>query len=245
MRAPLPGLTLFLNRLLLRSALGPQERAAILGLSGQSKRFQVNHDIVSPGKVVDHACLIVSGLAARYDQMADGERQITAFYVPGDLSDLHSVVAPVAAWGIVALTQTQTTFIPHDELRSLVERYPAIALAFWRDTAADGSILAKWVGNLGRRDARARLAHLLCEMALRFEAAGVGSREHFRFDVSQLNLADALGLTSVHVNRTLQSMRAEGLIRTEGRDFFVDDWPRLTRFARFDPDYLLVGQPQR
>lgn len=234
-------LSRFLDRLLRRSDLSQDEQDAILGLTSHATQFSANYDIVSPGETVDHACLIAHGLAARYDQMADGRRQLTAFHIEGDMCDLHSVVCSTAGWGILALATTTVLRVPHAEVRRLATTYPAIALAFWRDGTVDASILAKWVGNLGRRDARARLAHVICEMGLRMEMAGLGRRDHFWFDVSQSNLADAAGLTSVHVNRILQRLRTEGLIRTMSRTVYVDDWDRLTKVAEFDPDYLLLS----
>lgn len=240
MRTNQSALEHFLARLLRRSQLDPEERDAILSLSGQTHQFHANADIVSPGQTVSHSCLIAHGLAARYDQMADGQRQLNAFHIEGDMCDLHSVVCPTAAWGITALTTTTVFQVAHAELRPLVARYPRVALAFWREGTADASILAKWVGNLGRRGARARLAHLLCEMGLRMEASALGTRNQFWFDVTQTNLADATGLTPVHVNRTLQALRREGLIRTDSRMIYVDDWQRLTSVAEFDPDYLLL-----
>src|SRR5690348_2952148 len=137
----------FLDRLLRRSTLNGEERGAILGLTSHAKQFRPNFDIVSPGETVDHSCLVAHGLAARYDQMADGQRQLNAFHIEGDMCDLHSVVCPVAAWGILAMTTTTVILVPHAELRMLVRDYPAIALAFWREATADASILAKWVGN--------------------------------------------------------------------------------------------------
>ncbi len=234
------GLSRFLNRLLIRSVLGREEQAAILGLNGTVKQFRANQGIVSPGETVDHACLIADGLAGRYDQMADGQRQLTAVHIEGDMADLHSVVSPTAAWGIVALTSTAIFYVRHKDLRELTRSYPAIAFAFWRDTVTDASILAKWLGNVGRRDARARIAHLICEMAVRIEAAGLGSRNEFELDISQSNLADAIGLTSVHVNRVLQILRGENLIRTQARMVIIEDWSRLASAAGFDPDYLLM-----
>ena len=160
-----PGLSRFLTRLLHRSDLNSQEQQAILGLTSHAHQIRANYDIVAPGETVEHSCLIGHGMAARYDQMADGRRQINALYIPGDMSDLHSVVWPTAQWGIVALATTTVLYVPHRELRHLAEEYPAIAFAFWRDGTVDASILAKWVATVGRRDARSRLAHLLCETA--------------------------------------------------------------------------------
>jgi CRP-like cAMP-binding protein len=234
-------LSRFLDRLLRRSMLNADECGAVLGLTSHARQFRPNFDIVSPGETVDHSCLVAHGLAARYDQMADGQRQLNAFHIEGDMCDLHSVVCPTAAWGIIAMTTTTVLQVPHAELRKLVGEYPAIALAFWREGTTEASILAKWVGNIGRRDARARLAHLLCEMGVRIEMAGLGTRNHFWFDVTQSNLADAVGLTAVHVNRMMQGLRGEGLIRTMSHNIYVDDWDSLAEAAEFDPDYLLLG----
>ena len=230
----------FLKRLMERSVLEDAEQSEILSLPGTVRVFRTNHDIVSPKRLVDHACLIVDGLAARYDQLGRGRRQINAVYLPGDMGDLHSVVAPRAEWGIVALTQTTVLQIPHSELRNLAINFPAMGLAFWRDGTADSSTLAKWVAN-ARRDARTRLAHLLCEIGVRSEKAGLGDRRRFSFPVSQHQLADAVGITAVHLNRTLQRLRSEGAIRTEGSMFIIEDWDRLQSIAQFDEGYLLIG----
>lgn len=230
----------FLARLMSRSVLTPEEQEAILALDCRSAHVPPRVDIVSPGKKVDHSCLVAKGLAARVDQMRNGQRQITAFHIPGDMCDLHSVIAPTAAWGIAALTTTMVVHIPHAALRRLVETYPAVALAFWRDGTADACVLAKWVGNLGRQDARARLAHLVCELGMRMEHAGLGTRLLFDLNATQEQLADALGLTPVHVNRTLQRLRAEGVIATGRQTVEVRDWARLVQIAEFDPAYLLL-----
>ena len=239
-------LSKFLDRLLRRSALSAEEQQAILDLPSHAHQIRANSDIVSPGQTVDHACMVAHGLAARYDQMADGRRQITCLYIRGDMCDLHSVVAPTAAWGIVGLSTTTVLHVPHRELRELTETNPAIAQAFWRDVTADASILSKWVGNVGRRDARARIAHLLCETGIRTEEAGLGTRTCFPFEITQQQLADATGMTAVHVNRTIQALRGEDVIHTEGRTIHVRDWNRLADIGEFDPAYLLLdGQTDR
>jgi CRP-like cAMP-binding protein len=233
----------FLARLLSRSTLSAEEQRAILDLPCRVTKVPARRDIVSPGERVDQACLVGKGLVARFDQMRDGQRQIAAFHIAGDMCDLHSVVAPVAGWGIAAMAPSTLVFVPHPSLRDLAMRYPAVAMAFWRDGTADGSILAKWVGNLGRQDARARLAHLLCEFGIRFERAGLGTRTCFTLDLTQEQMADALGLTAVHVNRTIQRLRGEGAITTLNRTVEVADWRRLVEIADFDPAYLLFDEP--
>lgn len=236
-------LSRFLDRLLRRSRLGEVEQEAILNLRSHAFQVDAHRSIVSPGEEVSYACLVADGIAARYDQMRDGRRQFTAIHVPGDMCDLHSVVAPVAGWGIEALSTTTVLHIPHSDLRALTTSYPAIALAFWRDTTADASLLAKWVANLGRKSALARMAHLLCELGVRMEQAGLGTRTQYPLQVTQEQLADALGLTPVHVNRTLQTLRAGGLVRMQQRIVYVADWDGLAQQAEFDPGFLLIDRP--
>ncbi|WP_114951484.1 Crp/Fnr family transcriptional regulator [Sphingosinicella terrae] len=238
-------LSLFLGRLLRRSELAQAERQAVLGLKSQVAQVRAHRDIVLLGDQVNSCCLVVDGLAARFDQLADGRRQLTALHIPGDICDLQSVVAPVASWGIEALTTTTVLHVPHAELKRVASEHPGLALAFWRDTIADASILAKWVVNLGRKSAQSRIAHLLCEMGVRMEQAGLGRRAAFAFDITQNQLADAMGLTAVHVNRTLQAMRGDALVRFAGRTVELHDWDRLARIAEFDPAFLQVMRGER
>jgi CRP-like cAMP-binding protein len=236
----------FLDRLLLRSALTPDEQRAILSLVGETQRVAARRDIVSPDEVVTSACLVARGLVARYDQMLDGRRQITSFYIPGDMCDLHSVVAPKASWSITAVSPATIIRISHNELRELCIRSPAIGLAFWRDGTADASVFAKWVGNLGRKNAKARIAHVMCEMGMRTEAAGLGTRTSFELRATQEQLGEATGLTPVHVNRTLQEIRGQGLLTFRNGQVEISDWDALTSLAEFCPDYLMLeGPPHR
>jgi CRP-like cAMP-binding protein len=235
-------MTAFLARLLLRSELSPDAQRAILGLRTRVVRTPARRDIVMPGETVDHACLVVSGLLGRFDQVLDGNRQITALYVRGDMCDLHSVVAPTTAWGLTALSATVTLRVPHSALKALVTEHPQIAFALWRDTTADASILAKWVSNLGQKSARARLAHLLCEVGVRLELAGAGDRTSYAFDVSQEQLGSILGLTSIHVNRTLQALRTATIVTAREHRVEVSDWASLAAIAEFSPDFLLLSR---
>ncbi len=229
----------FLDRLLRRSALSPDEQSVILGLRSRAFKVPSHADVVRPGQLVDHVCLVVDGLVSRFEQMKGGGRQITALSIPGDMCDLHSVVCPVADAGLQALSATTVVYISHDDLRAAVAACPAIALAFWRDTAADASVLAKWLGNMGCKDATAQLAHLLCELGVRMEQAGLGSRTSYRLPATQEQLADVLGLTSVHVNRTLQGLRHNGLLTIRNKTVQIEQWDGLANLAEFDPAYLV------
>ena len=234
----------FLKRLLDRSVLSQPEQDAILSLRGRPMQAGANVDIVSPGEITGHACLVVDGLVGRFGQLVDGRRQITAFHVAGDMCDLHSVVFPKVGWLLQALTTTTMLEVSHAELRSLAKQFPAIAEAFWRDCVVDASILSQWVVTVGRRDARTRLAHVLCEMAVRMEQAGLGSRAVYELHVTQTQLADALELTSVHVNRVMQSLRRDKLVATLNREIRILDWNRLAVLGEFDEGYLEAGRQE-
>ena len=235
----------FLRRLLLRSRLTKSEQEAILALPGQEVRTAAHRDIVRPGHRSTFSTLVVDGLVARFDQLANGHRQITALHIVGDFCDLHSVAVPETGWGMESLTDSVVRQVPHEALRDLVKSSPAIAMAFWRDTVVDSSVLAKWASALGRRSAKSRLAHLLCEMGIRFDHAGLGTASDFDFPITQSQIADVLGVTPVHLNRTMQALRQDGLLTTVGSRFSLPDRKHLCRIAQFDPAYLLLHkQPE-
>lgn len=240
------GLRLFLDRLLARSVLNAEEQDAILGLRSNAILATRNTDIVDDGAAVDHACLVADGLVGSYGSCVDGRRQITSFFVSGDMADLHSVVAPKSGHALQALAPSTILRIRHVDLRAVAARYPAIAEAFWRDCVVDAAILAQWVVNVGSRDASTRTAHLLCELGIRLERVKIGTRERFPLAMTQTHLGEALGLTPVHVNRTLRSLRERSLLRLSGTELIVEDWPQLAEAGDFDDRYLQLDvEPMR
>ncbi len=236
----------FLRRLTRRSILSEEEQQAICDLPGRTATVPANEEFVRLGEEVDHACILLEGFAARFEQTADGSRQITAISIPGDMPDLQSTVLTRTTSGLQALGQCTVLRVPHSALRGLAGRYPAIAEAFWRDCVVDASIAFQWLVNIGRRTAAARTAHLICEIACRSYAVH-GRHISFPFPITQIHIADALGLTAVHVNRTLRLLRDEGLVRLTRQDVVIMDWPALAAHADFDPSYLMQGdeRPQR
>jgi CRP-like cAMP-binding protein len=234
------GLARYVARLRLRTQLSAEDEAAILSLAGKEMGVAAHRDIIRPGDRSEHATLVLQGLVGRFDQLADGSRQITALHIPGDMCDLHSVAVPHAGWGMQALSNSVILNVPHSSLMRLYHARPAIALAFWRDTTVDASILAKWISALGRREAVSRLAHLVCEMAIRMEQAGLGTRANFQLGATQSQLADALGVTAVHLNRSLQTLRQQGLLAMEGSEIRILNEAALRHVAEFDPTYLLL-----
>jgi CRP-like cAMP-binding protein len=235
----------FLDRLTRRSALTMEEREAILELPAHAAQVRANQDFVRLGEQLDHSCLVVAGYVGRFDQNANGARQITAIHIPGDMADLHSVVQPEATSALQALSTATILRIPHDAVRATAATFPAIAEALWRDCMVDAAVLAQWVVNVARRNARSRMAHLLCEIATRLGVAPAAGEIMFPFPVTQTQLADVTGLTAVHVNRTLQALRRDGLANIK-HVAHIFDWNALVEVGEFDADYLQANaKPQR
>lgn len=231
----------FLRRLLLRSQLGSAEQESILALRGRIEAVRGNRDFIQPGKHVRSSALVLDGVAARFDQQREGERQFTALYIPGDMCDLHSAMLPVPSWGVQAVSHVKLLHIPHDGILDLSERFPAIASAFWRDTAVDSSIIAKWASNIGCMDAPSRMAHLFCELGLRMSLAGLSERTSYVFGGTQSHLAQTLALTPIHVNRVLQKLRARRLVEFRSGSVDIVDWEGLAGEADFDSIYLQIS----
>ena len=233
------GLEQWLKRLTLRSTLDAAACNAILNLPGRAETIAPNRDFVGMGEVIEHSCLIVAGLAGRFGQTRDGQRQITALHMAGDMADLHSAVLPKAASALQSIGEVRILRVPHAELKALSWADPAIAEAFWRDCTVDSAVLSQWAVVNARLSALARLAHLLCELACR-RAVATSSDAEIAYDLpmTQQHLADVTGLTSVHVNRMLRQLREMGLADVGGRRATILDWPGLCRTGEFDATYL-------
>jgi CRP-like cAMP-binding protein len=229
----------FVDRLLLRSVLSSEEQDAILALPTSPAALWAKEDFVRVNEVSSYSCLITSGIVGRFNQLDSGVRQTLAFHIPGEMADLHSAVRPIGVGGLQALTETTILRIPHRAIRETAARYPAVAEALWRDCMYDAAVLMQWTMNVGRRNSKTRLAHLFCEMAIRFGKDGQPAAA-FEFGVTQEQLADAVALTSIHVNRSLRALRESGMVTVERRRLTIKDWDRLAHYGEFDPAYLLA-----
>ena len=238
-------MTPFLQKLETRSKLTDEERQAILALPFHPRHVEANQDFVQQGEDVTHSCFVLEGMVGTFGQNKRGERQITSVFLSGDMIDLNTVVVTQAIADLQALTPTTILQVPHTALRAAAARYPGIAEAFWRECVIDAAILNEWVVNVGRRDARSRLAHLLCEIACRSGRTQIEDGFSFPFPITQNQLADMTGLTAVHVNRTLKSLREDKLIEMVHRAVRILDWDRLTRIGEFDPTYLRLDGSDR
>jgi CRP-like cAMP-binding protein len=233
----------FVARLQTLSPLSADDVAALEGLDARVAHVRSNADIVGAGAHFEHAVLVATGLVGRYLQLANGERQITAIHVPGEIADLHRVATPNAGSALQALTNATIVLVSGKELREVAAGSARILQAFWTYSAIDAAVLSRWAVNLARCGAKVRMAHLLCEIGLRMEASGQGMRAEFLLELTQGQLGDALGLTPVHVNRTLKALRQIGVVEVDGRIYRIPDWPRLAAIAEFDPDYLQIVPP--
>lgn len=230
-------LALWVDRLQRRSVLSDDDRLTVMGFSGNVVRFATSRDVVKLGECTTHCCLVAEGMVARFGQTAEGLRQLSAVYIPGDMADLHSAVLPRVSAPLQSALRATVVFVPHREVISAAEHSPVLARAFWRDCVTDAQIASEWMLNNGRRDARARLAHLMGELACRYATIGHDGRS-FPLDLSQNHLADATGLTAVHVNRTLRQLREVGALAVKDRHGIVLDWSTLSRIGDFDAGYL-------
>lgn len=222
----------------MRSDLDDRERDAVLALPHDVIEVSASRDFVRLGDQAKHACLVADGLVGRFAQTADGARQITALHIPGDMVDLHSVVAPAATSALQAIGRATIVRVPHAALTRAANEHPALARAFWRDCVVDAAILATWVINVGHRPASARVAHLICEMAVRYAAIGLARGQSFSFLLTQSQLGETTGMTSVHVNRMIAQLREQRVLTWGSRTIEILDWQGLRILAGFDPLYL-------
>ena len=230
-----------LRRLRQLSELAPEDEARLLRLMGDPVAVPSHVDLVSHGQEPRAVHVVVEGLACRYKILPDGRRQIVGFLVPGDSCDPYASRLGGMDHGICTLSSSLVAPIPPDEIVRATAERASLAQAFWLAAVVDQSILREWLVNIGRRDAYERTAHLLWELYLRHRAVGFADGGSFDLPLTQQELADALGLSAVHVNRTLQRLRAGGVVGTTGRTLAILQPEELKRISGFDADYLHLG----
>jgi CRP-like cAMP-binding protein len=207
-------------------------------VSGKRVTYPAKTDIIPDGEKVAEIHLVVSGLAARSKNLKNGDRQIMAFLIPGDLCDVEVFVLEAMDHAITAISDTECVLIPAKVIEGLLTEMSGLTKGLWWSTMSDSAVLRERIIDHGRRNAKERLAHLFYEMLVRNRVVGETRDNSFLFPVTQEELADASGLTPVHVNRTLQELRADGLIDFKGRTLTVIDAPGLKKVARFEAEYL-------
>lgn len=221
--------------------LTAEDRTAIAALPLTVRRFPGGEDIVVEGDAPNQCRILISGLAYRHRTLPDGRRQIMAFNVPGDVCDTEGLLLAMDH-SVSALTPVEVGFVGHAALDAVLDAHPRVNRALWRTNLVENAVVREWMVGIGRRTAKARVAHLFCEIVVRLRTAGLEEKGKFRFPVTQAHISDALGLSVVHTNRVLQELRGEGLISFRGGDLTVLNWAGLQAVGEFDPGYLHLGE---
>lgn len=218
--------------------LSQVDEAAIRALPVRVQSVRANTYLVREGDRVSECCILLDGYACRHKATSGGGRQIVSFHLAGDILDLQHIHLPRADHNVSTIADSVIAWVPVADLKRIALDHPQVTEALWQDTLICASVFREWVLNVGRRDAKSRVAHMLCEFAARRQAAGLGSPERFELPMTQEHIADATGLTSIHVNRMLRALSDEGVIARARREVRIADWPRMQQVADFHPEYL-------
>jgi CRP-like cAMP-binding protein len=226
-----------------RDRLSAEERRALEDAFVRTSTVSRGEDIVREGERPDESKLLLEGFAARYKGLRNGKRQITALHVTGDFVDLHSLVLKPMDHAVLALTPCKLAVVPHQALRDLTEQHPHLARMFMLSIALDGAIHRQWLAMAGKAVALSQTAHLVCELYLRLKAVGEADDNSLNLPLTQTELGDVLGLSAVHVSRTIQDLQRQGLLTRRRNKVEIHNWERLCDVAEFDPTYLNL-QPE-
>jgi CRP-like cAMP-binding protein len=218
--------------------LSDEECAAVNECTQDVREFAARDDVISQGDRTGGVKLLLEGFACRYKVLEDGRRQIVAYFVPGDLCDLRVFILKRMDHSIGALVASKVATISPENVLKLTHNYPALTRALWWSTLVEEAIAREWIVNVGQRNALERMAHLFCELLYRFRAVGLNEGNSCTLPLTQVELAETLGLSSVHVNRTLQELRRQKLITLENGTLTIQDLDALKEVSFFNPDYL-------
>lgn len=215
--------------------------AAIEALPFKPVYTDAHHFLVREGERPEYCGLLLEGYACRHKMSANGGRQIVSFHLPGDVLDAQHLELECADHNVQTITPATVALVYKRDMQALVDAQATIRKAIWRSSLIEASIFREWVLNVGRRTALGRVAHVICEFAARREAARLGSANEFELPMTQEHIADATGLTPVHVNRTMRTLDGLGVLNRKKRQVTIVDKDKLLRLAEFDPLYLHIA----
>lgn len=234
-----------LMKLRARDEISAEEEQAIRDCVTETRDHPADMVIVKAGEELNVSTLLLEGLLARAHSLSEGERQITELHVAGDFADVHAFTLKRLDHDIVTMTRCKIAIVPHDRLKALTIAHPHLARVYWFGTNLDAAIHRAWEVSLGRRRASPRMAHMFCELHIRLGIVGLSTDQGFDLPLTQDELADCLGLTAVHVNRTLKELRERDLVEFRGGRVIINDLAGLRELAGFDPTYLYLEQRAR
>ena len=226
------------NKLSRFTDLTGDDRAALDALCAHQITVEAKRDLIREGERPNDIYLLIEGWGYRYKMLPNGGRHILAYLLPGDLCDIHVFVLKKMDHALGLLTPATVAVIPQEAILEVMDRHPRIQRALWWGTLVDQAVLREWLVNIGSRDAFTRIAHLFCELWIRMRAVGLADEGRFSMPLTQDEIADTMGLSVVHVNRTIQKMRANDLISLEKKTLTIHDPRKLAAEADFTPNYL-------
>jgi CRP-like cAMP-binding protein len=236
------GIDVHLDRLRARHDISEEEAKALQGLFSGTKTYKADQVAIRAGEPLNVCTLLLKGLMCRFKDLPSGARQVTELHVAGDFADLHGFTLKRLDHHVGALTACEVAIAPHERIKELTERFPRLTRIYWFTTNLDASIHREWEVSLGRRSSLEKMAHLFCELDVRFGLVGLTNGDSFDFPLTQEELAECLGITSVHVNRTLQQLRERQLIEFRSGRVAIQNREQLRQVACFEPDYLYLGK---
>ena len=233
------------KKLRVRDAVTEDEERAIRAMISEVREFPQDRVVVRRRQEINESLLLLDGWAARTKDLRDGGRQISELAFAGDFTDLHGFTLKRLDHNIATITPCRFAVAPHDRVQATLERHPHLARLYWMMTNIDGSIHREWTVSLGRRTAQSRMAHLFCEILERLKVVGLADNDSYDFPLTQQEFGECLGLTAVHINRTLQALRRQGLVQVENKRVNILDVPGMKSLGEFDPDYLYLEKRPR
>ncbi|MEW6449304.1 MAG: Crp/Fnr family transcriptional regulator [Pseudomonadota bacterium] len=227
------------------SRLDNEDIAALGGLTFTLRRLGPNEEFARQGDKPTVSALVLEGWVARYHTLPGGKRHYLSFHMTGDMPDAQTLFIERMDHAVCALGEAEVACIPHEEILRMFEKRPSVGIAIWRETLLDAAIFREAITSNGSRTVLARMAHLFCELYYRARVAGLTRPGSFRIPIHQGQIGDALGMSIVTVNRTLQALRRTDAMEFRNGMLTVRDWKRLTEIAGFDPAYLHLKRPSR
>ena len=235
-------ITPHLKKLKKRTEISSDEERAIRQMIAEVRTVPADHVLIRAGEDLTNSILLLDGWMARSKDLATGERQVTELHITGDFPDLHGFTLKRLDHDVVTLSECTIGIVPHERLLEITRDHPHLARVYWFSTNVHAAITRELALSLGQRSAISRMAHLFCELYVRLGLVGRTEGNRYEFPLTQRELSECLGLTVVHVNRTLQELRRKGLVQFEDRNLTILDRRGLEGIAEFDPNYLYLDR---